>query len=410
MFEKEISGYAFNVAKRYTGDRIPLGVILTDVELPDNFKKFADAEVEEMIDREELGESRTGRFDLSEPQIRALFKEIRHVLKNSFEFSREEFLEVAGKASKFIYNYVIRPKWTLEKFIFKGEPEVGRREIENAARYLSDYPFYLKGIFEYLDFHDTDKLDLESWKKVHAKIDEHILATISTRLENITAALYDLFKFSTDAARVPTDALILFFRDKSDSDMVDRIEFAKEVKNIAALDTNALRSVFEATTKDVNQNIAVLKSPESPPKEFRPFEMKPVPGPMQPKPVETPRFQSPGRETPPDIQQIMAEHAKSVASAPPPKPETPARRPAVRSLISAKAELRIVKKLFKGSRSAYQVALHRLDECSDWQSASRIVEGIFIDNGIDPFSKYAVAFTDAVSSKFRGDVSTGSGS
>ncbi|HQT91596.1 MAG TPA: hypothetical protein PL001_06165, partial [Candidatus Kryptobacter bacterium] len=72
MFEKEISGYAFNITKRYTGGRVKLNTLLSDVELPEDFKKFAEAEVEELIDQEKLGESRTGKFDLSTPDIQAL--------------------------------------------------------------------------------------------------------------------------------------------------------------------------------------------------------------------------------------------------------------------------------------------------------------------------------------------------
>ena len=68
MFEKEISTYAFNIAKRYTGEHIPLDSLLIDVELPDSFKKFAEAEVEGMIDEEGFVKSKTGKFNWTDPQ------------------------------------------------------------------------------------------------------------------------------------------------------------------------------------------------------------------------------------------------------------------------------------------------------------------------------------------------------
>jgi len=398
MFEKEISNYAFNVTKRYTGIRIPLNVLLSDPELPDNFKKFAESEVDEIIDREELGQSKTGRLDFSNQDIRALFKEIRHVLKNSFEFTREEFLEVADKASKFVFNYVIRPRWTLEKFIFKGEKKAPRKDVENALRFLSDYSYYPKGIQEYLDFHNAAELDLAAWLRLHRKMDEHLLGMTSSHLESLTAALFDLFNFSVGADKVPTDAMILFFRDKSDEQIVDRIEFAKDLKNLRALDLVALKAILEAAPKEVNESVEVLHPPEPPPKEFRTLEKNNVTYPLESHTSRLPKAEP--------------EQKKDSENRPPVTPwgspvdaarlkEPAPMLPALRSLITSKVEQKIVKRLFRGSRSSYQVAVHKLDECANWQDASRILEGIFIDNSIDPFSKYALAFTDVVSIKFK---------
>ena len=405
MFEKEISGYAFNITKRYTGESVPLSSLLTDVELPDSFKKFAEAEAEEMIDKEELGESKTGRFDLSIPDVQALFKEIRHVLKNSYSFSREEFLELADKASKFIFNYVIRPRWTLEKFLFKGDSEVGKADVNIAARYFSDYSYYPKGIIEYLDFHNKEMLDVETWKKLHAKIDEHLLGVLPAKASSLTSALFKLFEFSTGADKVPTDAMILFFRDKSAAEIVDRIEFAKELKNIQSLDVATLAIILEAPSKDVSQNISVLQTPEEPPKEFRTFERQTVTNPMQPQEPVALKEPEAEKETPAQEQVTEAKPGEPPPSTGQNQPSEPVQKtssPSIRTFMSAKLEAKIIKKIFRGSRSGYQIAVHKLNESSDWKSASKVVEGIFIENEIDPFSKYAVAFTDVVSAKFRG--------
>ncbi len=410
MFEKEISNYAFNITKRYTSDRVSLSSLMTDVELPESFRRFAEAEVKEIIDKEDLERSKTGKFDFSRPEVKSLLKEIRHVLRNSFEFSREEFLELTDRASKFIFNYVIRPRWTLEKFLFKGETEVSRENIEKAARFLNDYPYYPKGIVEYMEFHNLEKLDVETWKKLHAKIDEHLLSTIPSKAANLASALFSLFQFSTGSERVSTDAFILFFRDKSSPEYVDRLEFAKELKNVQSIDSVTLSMILEATSKDVDQNIAVLKTPEEPPKEFRSFERQTVTSPLFQQGIELPGETEMEEKEPEETQATTPEPVKgetkpmdqqlSQAPEPAPKQSGPA-SPSIRNLMSPKLEGKIVKRIFHGSRSGYQIAVHKLDESPNWEVASKIVEGIFIDNEVDPFSKYAVTFTDVVSAKFR---------
>ncbi len=415
MFEKEISSYAFNISKRYTGERIALGSLLIDVELPDSFKKFAEAEVEGIMDEEGLVDSRTGRLNWTNPQVQALFKEIRHVLKNYFEFSKEEFLELAEKASKFIFNYVIRPRWTLEKFLFKGETEIDKLSIEKAARFFNDYLYYPREIAEYLEFHKKSTLDIATWKKLHAKIDEHLLSMLPSSLDSLTASLFKMFQFAAGDEKVPTDAVILFFRDKSATEIVDRVEFAKEINNIQSINLPDLEMILQATSKEVSQKIDLLPSVEEPPIDFRTFERQTVTMPLMPEtnqklkvPVEVGIDSSQSDSHSEENSDLKAsEHFLSeqgqqldqqLLSEPEKKKEETS---SVRTHLTAKQESRIIKKIFGGSKSGYHIAIYKLDASPNWKSASKIVEGIFIDNGIDPFSKYSVVFTEAVSAKFR---------
>jgi hypothetical protein len=396
MFEKEISSYAFNIAKRYTGDKISFHALLMDSELPESFKKFAEAEVDEIIDDEEFGKSRTGKLDMTTSEIQTLFKEIRHAIKNSFEFSREDFLDLTDKASKFLFNYVIRPRWTLEKFLFKGEREISKSNFYRAERFLNEYPYYLKGIIEYMEFQNKESIDIENWKKLHGKIDEHLLSSLPSNAESLTNSLLDLFAFASGFSKIPIDALVLFFRDKSADEIVDRIEFAKEVRGFQSLDFRDVESILTASSKDATQTVELPRSQLEFSKDYQSFERRAAAERLSKekselKNIET-KKEAPGKEGEPD-NKLTGESL--------PKAESGPKLPSVRALLKTRDEVKIIKKIFRGSRSLYHIAIHKLDESPDWKSASKIVEGIFIDNGVDPFSKYAVAFTDAISKKFN---------
>lgn len=411
MFENEISDYALNVTKRYTGDRVKLSVLLSDVELPEEFKKFAEAQVEEYIDKEGLMTGRSGRFDLSAPEVQALFKQIRHILKNSYEFSREEFLDLADKASKFVFNFVIRPRWTLEKFLFKGEQQADRAAILKASRFFSCYAYYPRGMVEYLDFHGRAVIDVETWRKLHAKIDEHLISTLPAKLETLTSPLFRLFQFSSGTSTIPSDAIVLFFRDKSADEIVDRVEFAKDVRNIPSLDLTNLAYVLEAASKDLSQNIGVLPETGDTSGVFKGYDRKKFGHPPSADDTaandvtarivnETSGGSSKTEES--DVAKTVSSEKGTVRQS---QRENGSISLSVRQFMSAKLEEKVVKKIFRGSRSSYQIAMHRLDDSENWQSASKIVEALFIDNDVDPFSKYAVAFTDAVSARFRSGAS-----
>ncbi|HUI29620.1 MAG TPA: hypothetical protein VLX91_05350 [Candidatus Acidoferrales bacterium] len=398
MFEKEISSFAFNIAKRYTGERIPLRTLQSDSELPANFKRFAEAEVDEIIDDEEFGKSKTGKVDMSPAEIQTLFKEIRHSVKSSFEFSRDDFLDLTDKSSKFLFNYIIRPRWTLEKFLFKGLRDISKANFYRAERFLSDYQYYSKGISEYMEFQTKDSIDVDSWRKLHSKIDEHLLSSLPSNAESLTNPLLELFEFAAGYPKIPVDALVLFFRDKSADEIVDRIEFAKEVKGFQSLNSRDVESLLQAPARDMTQTVDLLKPQIESSKDWESFERRAE--------RQHEKTEMKGADDKKEAGEYSSGSNPQSQAEPPQVADALQKTPSVRTLLSAKNEAKIVKKVFGGSKSLYHIAIHKLDESADWKGASKIVEGIFIDRGINPFSKYAVAFTDAISKKFNHDAST----
>ena len=163
----------------------------------------------------------------------------------------------------------------------------------------------------------------------------------------------------------------------------------------------------------------MLPSTDEPPKEFKKFELPP----------DEPADEDAGHSNEPDetraamVQEpeTMAEESEDVNT---PEPfrterekqldqqllfepvetkEKSEKTPSVRSFLVRKQEIKIIKRIFGGNKSAYHIAIHKLDESRDWRGASKIMESMFIDNGVDPFSKYAVIFTEAVSKRFIKD-------
>ena len=396
MFEQAIASYIYKITSRHTGERVSLFSLLGDMEIPENFKRFAQAEVEEFLDQERLGVGKTGRFDFDSPDVQALIKEVKHLLRSSFTFTRDEFLEITDRASKFVFNYVIRPRWTLEKFLFKEEKIVSGNEVELSLRYLFDYPFYSKGIKEYLELNKKTELTIDSWKKLHGKIDSYLIGLIYENPESVLLPLYNLFLFASNKSSVPADALIIFFKDKGADEVVDRLEFARDNKEIGEIDLPTFKKILEAPGKDYTISIGIPPVEEG--KKRSVAESVKLEAQVDKKDVVAEPPQAPvEKEEKKPFDQIFlkSEEGKTVENQPEDKKK---KEPFV---IEPKLEAKIIKKIFKNNKSAYRIAIHKIEESPDWKSASKIVEGIFIDYDIDPFSKYAVKFTDIVNSRFN---------
>lgn len=397
MFEQAIASYIYKITSRHTEEKVNLFSLLGDVDIPENYKKFVEAEAEEYLDQEGLGVGKTGRFDFESPDVKALIKEVKHLLRGSFSFTRDEFLEVTDRSSKFVFNYIIRPKWTLEKFLFKEEKVVPRSDIEISLRYLSDYPFYTKGIREYLDLNNKTELTLDSWKKLHAKIDSQIIDMVYEKSESVLEPLYSLFLFATNKSSIPADALIIFFKDKNADDIVDRLEFARDNKGIGEIDIETFKKILVAPAKDYTIRIGLpsiedrkMKSADESAKHRMMVDKEDE---VSTSPATTNRTDV--SKKPFDQSFLDSEGARGTFESQPKQERK--RQPFI---IDSKLENKIIKKIFRNNKSAYRIAIHKIEEAADWKTASKVVEGIFIDNDIDPFSKYAVRFTDIVNSRF----------
>ena len=119
MFEREIKFiYDFNLNKVNK-----LGPYFTFEQLASSgihpaILHYISAEIDYLIfeDRQQL--LKNSVFDYSGEKISLLFSQISNEVKHSKRFSLEYVSKLILHASSFIINFLVRPKWTLVKFVF----------------------------------------------------------------------------------------------------------------------------------------------------------------------------------------------------------------------------------------------------------------------------------------------------
>ncbi|HET7153525.1 MAG TPA: hypothetical protein VFJ29_07135, partial [Candidatus Kapabacteria bacterium] len=74
--------------------------------------------------------------------------------------------------------------------------------------------------------------------------------------------------------------------------------------------------------------------------------------------------------------------------------------PDLRSLIDDGERKKFIKKLFRKNDPDYEKALDAMNAMQTWKEASGYIDTLFLRNGVDPYAKHAIKFTDAVYSRF----------
>ncbi|MGE3799511.1 MAG: hypothetical protein AB7H80_00670 [Candidatus Kapaibacterium sp.] len=72
----------------------------------------------------------------------------------------------------------------------------------------------------------------------------------------------------------------------------------------------------------------------------------------------------------------------------------------VRYHVDAMLERKVVKKIFGRDRSEYEKTLDLLNTAETWREASRILDELFIRFEVDPYSRTAIRFTDAIYGRY----------
>jgi hypothetical protein len=70
------------------------------------------------------------------------------------------------------------------------------------------------------------------------------------------------------------------------------------------------------------------------------------------------------------------------------------------SVFTEEEQDRLIKKIFKNDKPAFLVLMMEISLAKEWEQAAHILDALFMNNDIDPFSEDAVFFTDRLCGRF----------
>ncbi|MBI2428857.1 MAG: hypothetical protein HYV29_08695 [Ignavibacteriales bacterium] len=322
---------------------------ILESNIPANVKCFFKAEVEWLLSLERKTETNQGGFDYSQEDVRLLQEQTDLLLIYHFNFSQKEFDATNDRCSHFLFNFLCRPVWTLENFLFDEKSTLSTRELSLKFRFCNDYSYYWTILEKYLVTKNKNDLSKEETITILQKIDREIIRDNSAEeLARMTEPFFNFVSYiQHNADRVtengiPTKALTYFFDDKGLKSVSEHLlRLREQGKNVLQHDdlVSILKNTFVKKGSYVERESLQIPRPEP-------------------------------AISPSDL------------------------------LIPERDRLNIIDSIFKKEESHYQDTVQKILSQPSWDDAALALDHFFTMNDIEPYSREAIVFTNALQSFF----------
>ena len=220
MFEKETEQLIASIRQTTIGDAKAIGLReIFESNIPANVKVFFRAEVEGTLNAELRLDLRSAKFNYNLPEVVMLQEQTNALLIHNFVFSKIDFEATLDKCVHFLLNYLCRPQWTLNSFLFEESARASSRQILMKLRYCRDYAYFPDILRSYIQQRGLGEMTLEEGRNLIARIDAEVVKNHSSaELARMTQSLDYFVAFarshnmSATAKTIPTRALMYLFR------------------------------------------------------------------------------------------------------------------------------------------------------------------------------------------------------
>lgn len=235
MFEDVIKQKASDImcALSKAGENVNLYQLMFNPKLSHWVKTYLTAEVDWWVYEEESFRLANARFNMKDPKLSAFISQYNELLKKNAVFSLGILSSLVLDSIKVQLNVLCRPRTALQWFVFRWEQSKPYHEVVKTLNYISEYAYLIDGFQQYVQdnnviTNENDLISCHQFNKIIREVDNQYLADLSP--EDFIHLLSPLFEFfnkssiSSDTAKIPVAALILFLDDKEMSIIASRLE------------------------------------------------------------------------------------------------------------------------------------------------------------------------------------------
>ena len=235
MFEKYIEQKEQNLAEQInlTAEYINLFEMIFNPKIEQAYKTYFSAEVDWWLYEEQIARKANLRFDFDNPKLNAFMKQMDDLYKKNARFSGVSLPLIISMAVKTRLNYLCRPRTALKWFIYRWDQTKTYHEIVKRLNYLEDYKYLKDGLIEYVRVHklintSDDLINIATFDKIINEIDGACVSKMTP--EGFIQLMSPLFSFFNsdadhkDTAKIPVEAVIVFFDDKKLNALANRLE------------------------------------------------------------------------------------------------------------------------------------------------------------------------------------------
>lgn len=224
MFESEINAIIESNLRRIDelGPYITLPS-LTAESLHPALVTYLSAEIDFLVysDRKKL--LSRSLFDYSGDVINSLFAKISAEIKTKSVLSREETEKLIEQGVLFNLYFLLRPRWTLVRFIFNEESVKPVEELKLSLNYIHFYPYIKDILLNFFDKKNMTEISKEEFKGLLLSIQEFILQKNKTDLMKSELACICRFLNSEKEDTIPLPAVGIYLKEKEETGLLAKL-------------------------------------------------------------------------------------------------------------------------------------------------------------------------------------------
>ncbi len=379
MLERETEQIVGVVTQKTIGQApsISLREVLAADILP-ALKSFFRTDVEAMFLEEHNAALGRSKFNHEHPDVKHAHSQLRSVMVMHYVFGRKEYLARLADAVQLLANYLVRPQWTLTGVVFEKEPAITVESLRRLMQYFAPYEYLGEVLFRYAEDRKLSAFTKDDFSTLLWKIDAaFVRRKTGQELCEALAPMYEFFDYPRNSGKfaMPVKALIKYFEDKGLTDAQTRLE-GEMAQGLSSVPLQSLSGILEDVRRATGQFVVERN---------------------EPKPGAT------GDPGAPDA-------AAADAAAPPPPAGDAARQadhpghrpgPDIASAIQENEKRKFVRKIFRQEDSKFDEAIQQLGRTAGWKEASKLIDEIFIENDVDPYSGEAERFIEIVFQQYH---------
>lgn len=357
-------------------------------DIPHPIKTFFRTDIELLLSAETARTKKESRFTYDVPEIQHLQQQLHSLLVLHFTFDPAEFAKRLEDTLNLIVNYLVRPQWTLTEILFEQQEVLEPAALRGMLRYFGPYEYLHELLGHYLDEKKPASLSRAAFSTLVWKLDgEYLRRKTGDETARLLFPLFDFFDYPSRTGRnfIPVRALVRFFDDKGLVSVSGRLEreltggteqLTLQELSVLLEDVRRDSGAFAVTARE-NGDAAPISAtqaevPAVPPP---PVVVQSPPLPVDPPPVVTPAGEPPPRQPAP-----QAEHVPD----------------SIIFDIDESDRRKFLKKIFHQDEGSYDTTLRTLSRTPSWKKASALIDEVFINNDVDPYSTEARRFTEII--------------
>ncbi|MAT58537.1 MAG: hypothetical protein CMF23_11255 [Ignavibacteriae bacterium] len=217
MFEKEIKFiFDFTTNKTKSLGNFNTFTELSKIGMHPAILKFISADIDYLIFEDRQSLLKNSAFDYSGEKINKYFSLINDEIKKSKKLSADYINKLILHAITFNVNYLIRPRWALEKFVFEDSPSKSVLEINQILNYLFFYPHIKKIIISYLTKKKLLSINQSDFNELLKNIDKiTIESSLPTVINTALISIVDFMSIGSVAKdTIHLNGLKVFLNEK----------------------------------------------------------------------------------------------------------------------------------------------------------------------------------------------------